>query len=318
MRWWWGWWIVLALLIPALGLADDFEEPHASNGLSEEEAVVVPEGNDSVRAPDFLQALETVQERTELFDNGPEAEPEAVSGPAGAGELPFTLLGLDADRDQDGVSDADERLLGTDGARADSDGDTYSDGLEVVRGYNPLLASPGDKVAWRLVPQKAEDETFTVTGVRLVREADEELLVVTGTGPEGAVVRLVVLSGEARVWVSRTDATGRFLYVSADTLELGEHQVWAVRPTVDGALPTGEPYVFRRTDGGIERSLAVTPAAEAETTGLVPAWVERRLLPGVVVAGVVVASAAVLFYFRRAGQIRRRQAAMREGLRKLS
>lgn len=50
------------------------------------------------------------------------------------------------DNDQDGLSDEEERAMGTDPRNADSDGDSYSDGAEVRSGYNPLKPSPGDKL----------------------------------------------------------------------------------------------------------------------------------------------------------------------------
>ncbi|OGI25617.1 MAG: hypothetical protein A3J76_06095 [Candidatus Moranbacteria bacterium RBG_13_45_13] len=50
------------------------------------------------------------------------------------------------DSDQDGLTDQEERMIGTDPGRADTDGDGYSDGKEVESGYNPLKPSPGDKI----------------------------------------------------------------------------------------------------------------------------------------------------------------------------
>ena len=49
-----------------------------------------------------------------------------------------------ADRDADGLSNADEALHGTDPDDGDSDDDGYGDGDEVVNGWNPLDPfSPG-------------------------------------------------------------------------------------------------------------------------------------------------------------------------------
>jgi hypothetical protein len=50
------------------------------------------------------------------------------------------------DSDQDGLSDEEEKLYGTNPSNADSDGDGYKDGKEVQAGYNPLKPSPGDKL----------------------------------------------------------------------------------------------------------------------------------------------------------------------------
>ena len=51
------------------------------------------------------------------------------------------------DSDQDGLSDEEERAYGTDSHKADSDGDSYSDGAEVKSGYDPARPAPGDKIA---------------------------------------------------------------------------------------------------------------------------------------------------------------------------
>lgn len=51
-----------------------------------------------------------------------------------------------SDADQDGLSDNEERILGTDPLNKDTDGDGYSDGTEVQSGYDPLKPAPGDKI----------------------------------------------------------------------------------------------------------------------------------------------------------------------------
>jgi len=50
------------------------------------------------------------------------------------------------DSDQDGLTDQEEHMIGTDPEKADTDGDGYSDGKEVESGYNPLKPAPGDKI----------------------------------------------------------------------------------------------------------------------------------------------------------------------------
>ncbi|MFA6047421.1 MAG: hypothetical protein WCV59_01735 [Parcubacteria group bacterium] len=51
------------------------------------------------------------------------------------------------DSDQDGLTDQEEALYGTDPKNADTDGDGYSDGTEVKSGYDPTKPAPGDKLA---------------------------------------------------------------------------------------------------------------------------------------------------------------------------
>ena len=50
------------------------------------------------------------------------------------------------DSDCDGLTNAEEKLYGTDPNNPDTDGDGYSDGIEVRSGYDPLKPAPGDKL----------------------------------------------------------------------------------------------------------------------------------------------------------------------------
>lgn len=56
------------------------------------------------------------------------------------------------DSDKDGLSDAEEKIYGTDPGNADSDHDGYSDGVEVKSGYDPLKPAPGDKIIGQAAP----------------------------------------------------------------------------------------------------------------------------------------------------------------------
>jgi len=51
------------------------------------------------------------------------------------------------DSDQDGLTDAEEKLYGTNPHNSDTDEDGYSDGAEIKSGYNPLKPAPNDKLA---------------------------------------------------------------------------------------------------------------------------------------------------------------------------
>jgi hypothetical protein len=50
------------------------------------------------------------------------------------------------DTDQDGLSDEEEKMYGTDSGKSDTDGDGYTDGAEVKSGYDPTKPAPGDKI----------------------------------------------------------------------------------------------------------------------------------------------------------------------------
>lgn len=66
------------------------------------------------------------------------------------------------DTDQDGLSNDEERLYGTNPEKSDSDGDGYTDGTEIKSGYNPLLAAPGDKI---VLEETSTEKSLNVTDV---------------------------------------------------------------------------------------------------------------------------------------------------------
>ena len=63
------------------------------------------------------------------------------------------------DSDQDGLTDSEEKLYGTDPHNPDTDGDGYSDGAEVRAGYDPLKPAPGDKLIAGATSAKTATDT---------------------------------------------------------------------------------------------------------------------------------------------------------------
>lgn len=51
-----------------------------------------------------------------------------------------------SDADDDGLSNEEEKVYGTDPNNPDTDGDSYRDGVEVTSGYDPLKPAPGDAI----------------------------------------------------------------------------------------------------------------------------------------------------------------------------
>ncbi len=72
------------------------------------------------------------------------------------------------DTDQDGLSNDEEKLYGTDPNNRDSDNDGYGDGVEVESGYDPLKKAPGDKITQEesttaTISPAATNDTATLT-----------------------------------------------------------------------------------------------------------------------------------------------------------
>ncbi|MFA7319288.1 MAG: hypothetical protein WC022_01690 [Parcubacteria group bacterium] len=79
-----------------------------------------------------------------------------------AQESSITTNNILLDSDQDGLTDAEEKLYGTDPRKPDTDGDSYSDGAEVRAGYDPLKPAPGDKLTGNTGPDVTKNNS-TVT-----------------------------------------------------------------------------------------------------------------------------------------------------------
>jgi len=75
------------------------------------------------------------------------------------------------DSDQDGLSDEEEKMRGTDPENKDTDGDGYSDGTEVKSGYDPLKPAPGDKI---VSPRQPDSEPEAQGAIKGVADEDEK------------------------------------------------------------------------------------------------------------------------------------------------
>ncbi len=97
------------------------------------------------------------------------------------------------DPDQDGLTTAEEQLYGTDPMNRDTDGDGYSDGVEVKGGYDPLKKAPGDKI----ISEKEKADLIASSGVggdNLTEQTAQEIVALVqkaqSEGGENAEVSL--------------------------------------------------------------------------------------------------------------------------------
>lgn len=94
------------------------------------------------------------------------------------------------DADQDGLSNDEEKLYGTDSYKKDTDGDGYGDGVEVESGFDPLKKAPGDRVD---LGEKADEQSVLsdggVGGDNLTEKVTQEIAGVLekAEGNEGSV-----------------------------------------------------------------------------------------------------------------------------------
>ncbi|MBI4022013.1 MAG: hypothetical protein HY372_01525 [Candidatus Andersenbacteria bacterium] len=278
MRWWIFTALVAAGLVGAAAVLGDQNFDHAHPGGVPAEEVVVPGAdgqNIDELAEEYAQALERVQKAAERT---PTTTPRTQTTAEQVKELPWAILESSLDADSDGLSGEDEERLRTLAQQADSDGDGYIDGLEVVRGYNPLVRSPGDKIDFSASDLAAAPLSagLLVMDVRIEESGELPVLVMTGLGPANTVLTIFVFSERPRVVFVRTDVSGRWRVILDNTLERGEHRAYAaLTDAAGGVRQVSGAFVFIRTAEGITPAdLAEAPASSALPVPgtAIPSW----------------------------------------------
>jgi hypothetical protein len=242
-------------------VAPDLTEENEAERIKQYEKTLDLEEQKGAKEPDVEQAL------LDLAASGEEGKKERFEEMTK--ELPFVVLERSLDGDGDGLSNDDEKRLKTRSTSMDTDEEGFIDGLEVVRGYNPVVPSPNDKVVYGEASVKAVSEgekLYKVTGIRVSSTIGEsgatETLIITGMAPANTLVMLFVSSENRKVWVARADESGRFQYSSSDTLDIGKHTIQAVSTDAAGkVLMASDVVEFTRTLDGVDIIKKVEPIA---------------------------------------------------------
>jgi hypothetical protein len=182
-----------------------------------------------------------------------------------------------SDRDQDGVSDYDEvAIYGTNPDLADTDGDGIPDGIEIMRGFNPLDSSPEVLMQYQ-TPKDfglVRDDVLAVEAITPVIETDGDRgtdrvqAEIRGRALPNSFVTLFIYSDPIVVTV-RTDADGSFVYQLDKELPDGAHQVYvAITDNAGDILAKSRPFTF------VKEAEAFTPTVVSEPTSAVPVTME--------------------------------------------
>lgn len=175
-----------------------------------------------------------------------------------------------ADTDSDGISDFDElNLYRTNQEEPDSDNDGVNDGVEIMRGYDPLDATAEAIITYEL-PQETfglvENELLKVESVTPFVKTEDPTVApivqasIKGKGLPNSYVTIYVFSTPTIVTV-RTDQDGSFEYTFEKELEDGEHEVYiAVTDNTGAIMARSNPFKF------IKEAQAFTPIDAAGAT----------------------------------------------------
>lgn len=201
------------------------------------------------------------------------------------------------DSDRDGVSDYDEiNLYETDPFVADTDGDGFIDGTEIVNGYDPNNGAPETLIAYESPKEVGviREDILTVDTIIPVEPDPEHVdtdgvipsAIISGKGLPNSFVTLYIYSTAIVVTV-KTDSDGNWSYIFDKELEDGTHEVYVgMTDNAGRVVAKSNPLTFVKT------AQAFTPVEAAGDTNLAPSATEPSLLSSHVM--LVVGSIAIV------------------------
>jgi len=180
------------------------------------------------------------------------------------------------DGDMDGLPDDLEKRLGTDPAKADTDGDGYSDGEEVKNGYNPLgdrelgdKISPIDEAILQNKtlghPKVEGEETENIAIKNIANLESERGYILSGKSEPNSVVTLYIYSDLPLVITTKTDEYGNWRYELNKPLVDGEHEVYvAINDNTGKVVNKSKPLnFFVKEAGAVSVKDFISPIASA-------------------------------------------------------
>ncbi len=208
----------------------------------------------------------------------------------------FGELSPNVDSDNDGVSDADEKRLGTNPYLADTDNDGYIDGDEINNGFDPLKASEGNK-SDKVVFESPKDKgvvrnEYKVEDVKMEKDGDENKILLKGKALPNTFVRVYIYSNNPIIVTVRTDNDGNWSYKLDKELKNGEHEVYVAITDNTGKITSkSKPLAFVKT----AKAVSVIPVANAKTTeSPVETMTQYNIVYGIIIVIAVFSVALII------------------------
>lgn len=189
---------------------------------------------------DIKEEEETGEEimATSTIDIIPTEEEEAPE----MAEIPNSL-----DIDQDGLTDVEEMLVGTDYSLADTDGDGFKDGSELLAGYNPLEPFVDLSASGLFQSYVNEEPRFSLKLPAVWEQSHED--------GEKSIVRFTALNGDMFILELKTNPTSLTLeewlkdfYSDSDIHNILETKVFG---TLTGKYDKGNREAFINLGGEV-------------------------------------------------------------------
>lgn len=127
------------------------------------------------------------------------------------------------DADQDGLSDEEEKVFNTNPFAKDTDGDSYSDGIEVESGYDPLKPAPGDKL---VSPEDGlgkggYDDTSVDAGANVTEQASREVAgILSGVSDENPSVKMQDINASVEQLLQQSAVDVKFPEVDVESIHI--------------------------------------------------------------------------------------------------
>lgn len=192
---------------------------------------------------------------------------------------------ITVDSDKDGISDYDEvHLYKTNPFAADTDGDSYIDGAEIAKGFDPHDSTSETLIVYESPKDTGivREDLLAVSSITtLTRETNDSeaslpiQAIISGKGLPNSFVTLYIYSTPVVVTV-KTDEDGSWMYIFDKDIEDGDHEVYVGITDNEGrVVAKSNPLPFVKT---AEAYAEASPTVPQKIEEVEPSLLEKNNL----------------------------------------